>query len=73
LLENADIYVGSTPCAKIGSSPPSNEYLTITCEKEIRNVFAKEFDPNEAPFVGIEGDFIEIKSSSPGILSICDV
>jgi hypothetical protein len=47
--------------------------VTITCETQIRNVFAKDFDPDAPPFEGIEGDFLEIKTSSPGILAICDV
>jgi hypothetical protein len=54
-LENAEIYVGSTQCAKVGPNPPANEYLTLLCEKEVRNVFAKDYDPNETPFEGIPG------------------
>lgn len=55
LLENAEIYVDGTECAKVGPNPPVNEYLELVCEKEIRNVFAEDYDPNKPPFEGIEG------------------
>ena len=78
LLENAEIYIGGTAegqtqCAKIGPNPPVNEYLELVCETEIRNVFAKDYDPNAPPFEGISGDKLIIKSQEAGIMSICDV
>ena len=77
LLENAEIYVGGangqTQCAKVGPNPPVNEYLELVCETEIRNVFAKDYDPDAPPFEGIQGDKLIIKSLEAGIMSICDV
>ena len=73
LLENAEIDIDGTPCAKVGPNPPVNEYLTLTCETEVRNVFAKDYDPNAIPFSGIEGSKLTIKSRSLGIMAICDV
>lgn len=66
LLENAEIYIdgtdGQTQCAKVGPNPPVNEYLELVCETEIRNVFAKDYDPNAPPFEGISGNKLIIKS-----------
>lgn len=80
LLENAEIYVGDRLCAKIGSRPPVNQVVTISCQNPDqvpRNVFSKTYNKAESDitsiFDGTVGDSITIRSAKPGHQVICDL